>query len=170
MEKKMLVRKKTLLIAAVIILIALGVWLGWTRPLGEVLRAAEMDSLVDATVIRSIPLRNADGSGSYRTEVFRLQAPPDSDAAIALTEVMGEIPCQGRWRLPFERITVCETGRDSVSITFSSGGRTRDLVLLSGSRTLYDMGISGWAYRVDDGAYEALAAVVEEYGIPQTDL
>ena len=162
--------RKTLISIMAIILIALAIWLGWTRPLGDVLRTAEIDSLVDATVIRSIPLQSADGSVSYQQQVIRLQAQPDSEAALALAAVMEEIPCQGKPRLPFEQITLYETGRDSLSITFSSDGRARDLVLLSGSGTLYDMEISGWSYRVEEGAYEALAAVVEEYGALQEDL
>ena len=161
--------RKNLISVAAIVLIALGVWMGWTRPLGEVLRAAEMDSPVDATLIRSIPVPQADGSVVYESQVIRLQADPGSEAALALAGALEEVRVRVRLRLPFERVTVYATGQDSLSVTFSSEGKTRDLVLLSGSGTLYDMGVSGRSYAVEAGAFETLARVVEEYGLPQAE-
>ena len=146
--------RKNLISVAAIVLIALGVWMGWTRPLGEVLRAAEMDSPVDATLIRSIPVPQADGSVAYESQVIRLQADPGSEAALALAGAMEEVRVRGRLRLPFERVTVYATGQDSLSVTFSSEGKTRDLVLLSGSGAQASPFIDGPVVRLCSAAGE----------------
>ena len=86
-------------------------------------------------------------------------------AAKALIKVMGDVTCRKRGlMLPFEKVVVYSTGQDNLSISFTSGGKKVELVLLSGSSTLYDVGSKSRSFDVAEYTFEKLAKVIEEHG------
>ena len=154
------------ILLAAVILVAGAVWLSRTRPLGEALELDVLELPVEATLIRSVPEKQEDGSTLWRTEILELPR-EEKEGGAALLAAMEGIPCRWRFRLPFETVTVYQTGRDSLSISFSAGGRQVELSMLSGSSALYDTGIGNRQFQVGADAFESLAGIVEEYGVPR---
>ena len=155
---------KYIVTTAVIILFVI-FWVGGSKPLDKAVGADKIDSDIQATLMRSVALKNADGSTTYENAVFELDAAADSEAANELIKAMGNVTCRKRGlMLPFEKVYVYVTGQDNLSISFSSEGKAVQLVLLSGDSTLYDTGSKRRSFDVAEYAFEKLANVVEQYG------
>jgi len=159
------------IVTTVVIILFVVFWVGGAKPLDKMVNIDKMDSDIEATLIRSVEFKHSDGSITYDNAVIELSGSADSEAAKALIKTMGDTTCRRRgFMLPFEKIYVYVTGQDSLSISFSADGRKVELVLLSGSSTLYDTGTKNRSFDVAEYTFEKLAKVVEEYGSPRPQL
>ncbi len=159
------------IITTVAVVLLVSIWVTGSKPLGEMVDIDKLDSNIDATLIRTVELQNSDGSITYENSVTELDAPAESEAAKALINTMSDITCRRRgFMLPFEKVLVYSTGQDSLSITFSAGGKKVDLVLLSGDSTLYDIGSKRRSFDVAEYTFEKLAKVVEQHGTSREQL
>lgn len=152
-------------ITTVMVILLVVFWVIGAKPLSDMVKTAEIDSNIEATLMRSIEIKNADGSITYENAVIEFNEASDSEAAKALIKVMGDVTCRKRGlMLPFEKVVVYSTGQDNISISFTSGGKKVELVLLSGSSTLYDVGSKSRSFDVAEYTFEKLAKVIEEHG------
>ena len=159
------------IITTVVIILFVVFWVIGAKPLDEMIGADKIESNISATLMRSIEFKNADGSITYENAVIELDTPADSDAAKELIKTMSDITCRKRGiMLPFEKVYVYVTGQDNLSISFLSGGKKVELVLLSGDSTLYDIGSKSRSFDVAEYTFEKLAKVIAEHGEPQTQL
>ena len=154
-----------------VILAALLVLAAWyyPRPLTKQLGLEHFESKISASIIRSDPVKQKNGSTVYENIINELEVNSDASAAQELYDVMSKINAVKRWRLPFEKAMVYTTGYDSLSITFLVDGKRVDLSMLSDSHTIYDLGIRSRQFHVDPDSFEELAAVVEKYGVRLDD-
>ena len=154
-----------------VILAALLVLVAWyyPRPLTKQLGLEQFESKISASIIRSNPVKQKNGSTVFENIIIELEANSDDPAAQELYDVMSKINAVKRWRLPFEKAMVYTTGYDSLSITFLVDGKRVDLSMLSDSHTIYDLGIRSRQFHVDPDSFEELAAVVEKYGVRLDD-
>ena len=150
-----------------VILAALLVLVAWyyPRPLTKQLGLEQFESKISASIIRSNPIKQKNGSTVFENIIIELEANSDDPAAQELYDVMNKIQTVKRLRLPFEKALVYTTGYDSLSITFLVDGKRVDLSMLSDSHTIYDLGIRSRQFHVDPDSFEKLAAVVEKYGV-----
>lgn len=109
-----------------------------------------------------IPIEQEDGSTVYENKVYEFREVADSDAGKAILEALTEIQCRQRFRLPFEKVMVYSSGHDSISISFASDGKPLELVMLSGSSTMYDLG-SNQTFQVGKDAFAPLSAIAAQY-------
>ena len=154
-----------------VILAALLVLAAWyyPRPLTKQLGLEHFESKISASIIRSDPVKQKNGSTVYENIINELEVNSDASAAQELYDVMSKINAVKRWRLPFEKAMVYTTGYDSLSITFLVDGKRVDLSMLSDSHTIYDLGIRSRQFHVNPDSFEKLAAVVEKYGVRLDD-
>ena len=150
-----------------VILAALLVLAAWyyPRPLTKQLGLEHFESKISASIIRSNPIKQKNGSTVFENIIIELEANSDDPAAQELYDGMNKIQTVKRLRLPFEKALVYTTGYDSLSITFLVDGKRVDLSMLSDSHTIYDLGIRSRQFHVDPDSFEKLAAVVEKYGV-----
>ena len=154
-----------------VILAALLVLAAWyyPRPLTKQLGLEHFESKISASIIRSNPVKQKNGSTVYENIINELEVNSDASAAQELYDVMSKINAVKRWRLPFEKAMVYTTGYDSLSITFLVDGKRVDLSMLSDSHTIYDLGIRSRQFHVNPDSFEKLAAVVGKYGVRLDD-
>ena len=154
-----------------VILAALLVLVAWyyPRPLTKQLGLEQFESKISASIIRSNPIKQKNGSTVFENIIIELEANSDDPAAQELYDVMSKIQAVKRLRLPFEKALVYTTGYDSLSITFLVNGKRVDLSMLSDSHTIYDLGIRSRQFHVNPDSFEKLAAVVEKYGVRLDD-
>ena len=157
--------KRDVITWVLMIAMAFGVWyLRTAAPLGDAAKVRGEDFTVEATLIREIPHKEADGSKTYTHEIISFTAEAGSEEAEELLQVMNEITCRSRWKVPFERATVYKTGQESVELYFRLDGRVVDLSMLSDAQTIYDLGSRSRQYSVSNSAFEELAACIEHNG------
>ena len=154
-----------------VILAALLVLVAWyyPRPLTKQLGLEQFESKISASIIRSNPIKQKNGSTVFENIIIELEANSDDPAAQELYDVMSKIQAVKRLRLPFEKALVYTTGYDSLSITFLVNGKRVDLSMLSDSHTIYDLGIRSRQFHVNPDSFEKLAAVVGKYGVRLDD-
>ena len=146
------------------VVLALAVWF-YPRPLTKQLDLEQFESILAASIIRSNPVKQKNGSAVFETIIIEMDANADDPEAQELYDAMSEVRAVKRWRLPFEKAMVYNTGYDSLSITFLVDGKRVDLSMLSDSHTIYDLGIRSRQFHVSPDSFEELAAVVEKYGV-----
>ena len=156
--------QKGKIIAMCVIVLALVVWY-YPRPLTKQLGLEQFESILAASIIRSNPVKQKNGSTVFETIIIEMDANADDPEAQELYDAMSEVRAVKRWRLPFEKAMVYTTGYDSLSITFLVDGKRVDLSMLSDSHTIYDLGIRSRQFHVSPDSFEELAAVVEKYGV-----
>ena len=156
--------QKGKIIAMCVIVLALVVWY-YPRPLTKQLGLEQFESILAASIIRSNPVKQKNGSTVFETIIIEMDANADDPAAHELYDAMSKVRAVKRWRLPFEKAMVYTTGYDSLSITFLVDGKRVDLSMLSDSHTIYDLGIRSRQFHVSPDSFEELAAVVEKYGV-----
>ena len=149
------------LFAVVLILV---VWF-YPRPLTKQLGMEQFESIIAASIIRSNPVKQKNGSTIFETIIIEMDAKSDNPVAQELYDAMSEVRAVKRWRLPFEKAMVYTTGSDSLSITFLVDGKRVDLSMLSDSNTIYDLGIRSRQFHVNPDSFEELAVVIEKYGV-----
>ena len=164
------VRKKwtALLLSAAVVLAAI-LYFTRSQSLGVLLSTDQITSTVEATLVQSTSIKNADGSISIRNPVIELPQPADSEAGAALIDAIDSVSCRHWLRLPFEKVLVYSSGGSSLSVSFSVGNQSVVLSLLEDSRTLYDLGGSGQSYRVPKDTFPLLQEVVLTYGVPREE-
>ena len=160
--------QKWKLFAIFAVVFVLVIWY-YPRPLTKQLGLENFESKISASIIRSNPVKQKNGSTVYENIINELEVNSDASAAQELYDVMSKINAVKRWRLPFEKAMVYTTGYDSLSITFLVDGKRVDLSMLSDSHTIYDLGIRSRQFHVDPDSFEELAAVVEKYGVRLDD-
>lgn len=146
------------------VVLALVVWY-YPRPLTKQLGLEQFESILAASIIRSNPVKQKNGSTVFETIIIEMDANADDPEAQELYDAMSEVCAVKRWRLPFEKAMVYTTGYDSLSITFLVDGKRVDLSMLSDSHTIYDLGNRSRQFHVSPDSFEELAAVVEKYGV-----
>ena len=156
--------QKWKLFAIFAVVFVLVIWY-YPRPLTKQLGLENFESKISASIIRSNPVKQKNGSTVYENIINELEVNSDASAAQELYDAMSKINAVKRWRLPFEKAMVYTTGYDSLSITFLVDGKRVDLSMLSDSHTIYDLGIRSRQFHVDPDSFEKLAAVVEKYGV-----
>ena len=155
-------RKKQWIIPAIAIILLCYVFR--TQPLSEKIHLTETDSDLEVCLIRSNPVEQDDGSILYEHLVYEFRKPLNSEAGQALLAAMTELPCQIRFRLPFENVMVYATGQDSFSLSFTVDRKPMEYVWLSDSRSMYGLSGSHQTFRLPNDSFDELAAIVEEYG------
>lgn len=153
---------KIFAILAVMLVLVIGFY---PRPLTKQLGLEKFESKLAASIIRSNPVKQKNGSTIFETIIIEMDANSDDSAAQELYDAMSKVRAVKRWRLPFEKAMVYTTGYDSLSITFLVDGKRVELSMLSDSHTIYDLGIRNRQFHVDPDSFEELAAVVEKYGV-----
>lgn len=147
-----------LVMAVIIVLIG-------PKPLIKLLGAEQMNSGIQAELICPTPIEQENGGIIYERVITELDAKAGSEAAQELYKAMSEIYAIGRWRLPFKNVLIYSTNHDSLSITFSIDGNTVDLMLLSGSHTIYDFGVRSQQFYVKGDTFKQLSTIIEKYGV-----
>ena len=150
------------------VVLVLAVWF-YPRPLTKQIGLETFESKISASIIRSNPIKQKNGSTVFENIIIELEANSDDLAVQELYDAMSKIDTVKRLRLPFEKALVYTTGYDSLSITFLVNGKRVDLSMLSDSHTIYDLGIRSRQFHVDPDSFEELAAVVEKYGVRLDD-
>ena len=158
--------KRDMITWVLMIALALGVWyLRSDTTLCDAAKLRGEDFTVEATLITQQLHEEADGEKTYSHEVVSFTAEAGSEEAEELLRVMEGIVCRSRWRMPFERATVYETGQESVELHFRLGSRVVDFSMLSDAKTIYDLGSRSRQYSVSNSAFEELAACIERFGV-----
>ena len=153
------------IITTTVIILFVIFWVGGSKPLDKMTGIDNADSDINVTVMRAVELKQSDGSITYENAVIELDAPKDSEAAKAITKAMADITCRKRGiMLPFEKVYVYVTGQDNLSIKYSAGGKSVELIMLSGDSTVYDVGSKRRSFSVAEYSFEKLAKVAEQYG------
>lgn len=156
--------QKGKIITIIAVVLTLAVYF-FPRPLTKQLGLEQFESILSASIMRSNPIKQENGSTRFETVIIELEANADDPAAQELYDAMRKIDTVKRLRLPFEKALVFTTGYDSLSITFSANGKRVDLSMLSDSHTIYDLGIRSRQFHVNPDCFEELAAVIEKYGV-----
>ena len=146
------------------VVLVLAVWF-YPRPLTKQIGLETFESKISASIIRSNPIKQKNGSTVFENIIIELEANSDDLAVQELYDAMSKIDTVKRLRLPFEKALVYTTGYDSLSITFLVDGKRVDLSMLSDSHTIYDLGIRSRQFHVNPDSFEEMAAVVEKYGV-----
>ena len=146
------------------VVLVLAVWF-YPRPLTKQIGLETFESKISASIIRSNPIKQKNGSTVFENIIIELEANSDDLAVQELYDAMSKIDTVKRLRLPFEKALVYTTGYDSLSITFLVDGKRVDLSMLSDSHTIYDLGIRNRQFHVNPDSFEELATVVEKYGV-----
>ena len=154
--------------AILAVMLVLVIWF-YPRPLTKQLGLEHFESKISASIIRSNPVKQKNGSTVFENIIIELEANSDDLAVQELYDAMSKIDTVKRLRLPFEKALVYTTGYDSLSITFLVDGKRVDLSMLSDSHTIYDLGIRSRQFHVNPDSFEKLAAVVEKYGVRLDD-
>lgn len=142
--------------------------LGWyfrPRPLAQAV-PQDADSL-SVTLMTPYTYQKEGVSGTYWGDhVTNLDAELDSTAGQALLAVLEALPVRGSILGHLGPITVYRSGVGSLSLSFYTPDDRVDFTLLSDSPTLYVTSDGPrQVYTVGESAFDALAAVVEAYGI-----
>ena len=165
-----MIGKRELITWILVISMAFGVWYLRADTLCEVTKARDQAFTVEATLITQEANETEDGGKTYEHEIVDFTAEAGSEEAEALLAAMDEIACRSRWKMPFERVEVYSTGKESIELNFKmEDGRIVDLSLLSGARTIYDLGSRSRQYSVNASTFEILAACIEQYGTVQAE-
>ena len=146
--------------------------LGWyfrPRPLAQAV-PQDADSL-SVTLIMSYPYHKEGTEGTYWDErVTDLNADLDSTAGQAMLAVLEALPVRGAILGHLGPITVYRSGASSFSLSFYTPDDRVDFTLLSDTRTLYVTSDGPrQVYTVGESAFDALAAIVEAYGVQRPE-